>query len=251
MKPRRRTATAFLVDKPYAHRGLHGGRVVENTMEAFDRAIAAGHGIELDVQRTADGDAVVFHDATLERLCGRPQRVDSLTRAALAEITLSGTQERIHSLYDVLRHIDGRVPVLVEVKTPQKHMGFLCQAVRHALEGYVGPVAVMAFHPEIIRWFRQQAPHLVRGLVVSDEKYKNTALGHVKRWVAQSLSMWRARPDFLAYDVQSLPSPLSRHMRQMGQAVLTWTVRTGSDRAKALNHADQIIYEVADARPPR
>lgn len=247
--PARRPSAAFLLEKPFAHRGLHGGRVVENSLEAFDRAMAAGHGIELDVQLTADGDAVVFHDATLDRLCGRPIRVDACTRADLAQIALTGTQETIHSLHDVLRHIDGRVPVLIEVKTPQKHMGFLCQAVRHALEGYVGPVAVMAFHPEIVRWFRVQAPYIVRGLVVSDEKYKRMRFAALKRWVAQALSMMRAHPDFLAYDIKSLPSPLSRNVRQLGLPLLSWTVRSPEERARALDCADQIIYEVADARP--
>ena len=240
---------AFLLDQPFAHRGLHGGRVVENSLEAFDRAIAAGHGIELDVQLTADGDAVVFHDATLARLCGRTERVDALTRAALGAISLTGTQERIHSLHDVLRHIDGRVPVLIEIKTPQRHIGFLCQAVRHALEGYVGAAAIMSFHPEIVHWFCKNAPPVTRGLVVSDEKYKKMRLGRLRRWIEQTLSMAHAHPDFLAYDIQSLPSPMSRKARQFGLPVLTWTVRSAQDRARALEHADQIIYEVPDARP--
>lgn len=240
------TKLSFLLDKPFAHRGLHGRHAVENSLTAFDHAIAAGHGIELDVQLTADGNAVVFHDATLERLCGRSERVDALSAAALAKISLTGAQDHILPLYDVLRHIDGRVPLLIEIKTPARHMGFLCQAVRHALEGYVGPVAIMAFHPEIAHWFCKHAPYLVRGLVVTDEKYKQMFLGNARRRIAQTLSMMRAHADFLAYDIRSLPSPLSRHARQLGLPLLTWTVRSTADRARALDHADQIIYEVPD-----
>jgi len=247
--PRRRAAKAFLLAKPFAHRGLHGGRVVENTIEAFDRAIAAGHGIELDVQRTADGDAVVFHDATLDRLCGIAGRVDALSVDALSQIRLSGTQETILSLDHVLQHIAGRVPVLVEIKTPHRHMGDLCQAVLHAVENYGGRAAIMAFHPEITRWFCKYGSHIVRGLVVSDEKYRTQFLGDLRRSVAQSLSMLRARPDFLAYDIRSLPSPLSRQVRQYGLPLLTWTVRSAEDRARALDAADQIIYEVTPSRP--
>lgn len=230
---------AFLARQPYAHRGLHGEDRVENSRAAFRAAIAAGHGIECDVRMSRDGEVFVFHDRDLGRLTGHGGEVAGMTASALAGITLQGSGETLPRLDEVLGLIAGRAPLLIEVKAPDRHAAPLCLAVRRALEGYRGRVAVMSFNPEVSRWFALHAPRIVRGLVVTEEG-KRGLRGRFER----HLALWRARPDFLAYDVRDLPSRFASLQRSRGIPVLTWTVRTAAAEATALRHADQIIYEM-------
>lgn len=229
---------AFLKAAPFAHRGRHGGGVIENSRAAFQAAIALGHGIELDVQGSADGEVFVFHDATLDRLTGRGGNVRELSSEELARLTLAGSTETIPLLSDILSLIDKRVPVLIEVKAPGRHVGALCLAVRRALEGYRGEAAVMSFNPEVGRWFHEHAPRIVRGLVVTEERDKGLK-GRMKR----HLALWRAKPDFLAYDIRDLPSPFAARQRARGLALVSWTVRTRQQQAIAAQNVDQPIYE--------
>jgi glycerophosphoryl diester phosphodiesterase len=196
-------------------------------------------GIECDVQQTADGRAVVFHDWELERLTGERGPVAARAAADLSQLALGGGNDRIPALRDVLGMVRGRVPLLIEVKTRrERRVGALCLAVRRDLEGYAGPVAVMGFDPRVGAWFRRHAPHLVRGLVVSEEGAR-TLSGSLRR----RLALWRAAPDFLAYDVRDLPSPFAAAQRRRGLPLLTWTVRTAALRRRAADHADAPIAE--------
>lgn len=229
---------AALIRTPYAHRGLHGGGRVENSRAAFEAAIAAGHGIELDVQASADGEAIVFHDYELERLTGAAGAVAARTAAQLGTIALTGTDERLCSLADTLRFVAGRVPVLVEVKSRDRHVRRLCLAVYRALEGYRGPVGVMSFNPLVGGWFARNAPRIARGLVVTEEG-KRRLRGTIER----HFFLWRSKPDFLAYDIRDLPSRFAAAQRRRGLPVLTWTVRTPEQQAVAADQADQPIYE--------
>ncbi len=230
---------AGLVERPYAHRGLHGGGRVENSRAAFEAAIAAGHGIELDVRASADGEAFVFHDEALDRLTGLPGAFAARTAAELQTIGLAGTTETLASLTDTLRFIASRVPLLIELKVSGRQVGGLCIAVFRALEGYRGPVGVMSFNPEVGRWFARHAPRVARGLVVTEAGRRK-----IKGRAERHLSVWRARPDFLAYDIRDLPSRFAAAQRRRGLPVLTWTVRSDEERSRASACADQIIYEV-------
>ena len=226
---------------PFAHRGLHGGGLVENSRAAFAAAIAAGHGIELDVRVTRDGEAVVFHDATLDRLADGSGPMDGRTAAELQRIRLKGTDETIPDLAEILDLIGGRVPLLIEVKAPERTVAPICAAVLRALEGYEGPVGIMSFNPEIGRWFARRAPEILRGLVVTEAG---------KRWqgrVTRHLALWRSKADLLAYDIRDLPSSrfAARH-RAKGLPVLTWTCRSDAERSAAAALADQIIYELPE-----
>lgn len=226
-----------MIAKPFAHRGLHGAGRAENSRAAFEAAIAAGHGIELDVQASADGEAMVIHDFALERLTEGCGAVRSLPAADLRRIRLKGTDETIPTLAEILALIGGRAPLLIEVKSPDRRVAALIRAAAAALVGYPGPAAVMSFNPEIGRWLARYAPERLRGLVVSEAG---------KRWrgmAGRQFALWRARPDFLAYDIRDLPSRFAEARRERGMKVLTWTVRTLADRARAAEHADQIIYE--------
>lgn len=229
---------AFLKGRRFAHRGLHGGGIVENSRAAFRAAIERGDGIELDVQASSDGAAIVFHDYDLARLTESEGAVAALTASALAGIPLKGTQEGLANLSEILTLIAGRVPLLIEVKSRDRRPASLCAAVRDALADYSGPVAVMSFNPEVARWFAFHAPKVVRGLVVTEEGKKQWS----GRW-QRHLALWRARPDFLAYDVRDLPSPFATAQRARGLPVLSWTVRSEADEAIVARHADSPIHE--------
>ena len=229
----------WLRSRVFAHRGLHGHGRVENSASAFAAAIAAGHGIECDVRKSRDGRAIVFHDAELERLTGQTGPLDALDVAAITAIALRGSADRIPTLRDLLAQVDGAVPLLIEVKTdPARSVAALCLAVRRELEGYQGDHAVMSFDPRVCQWFRRLAPHIVRGLVMTEENAR-TLSGRVRR----HRQLWQARPDFLAYDVRDVPSAFAATQRARGLPVLTWTVNSPALRQRALDHADSPIAE--------
>ncbi len=234
---------SWLGNAAYAHRGLHTPGVPENSLSAFRAAIAKGMGIECDVQRSLDGQAMVFHDFELDRLTGEMGALGSRNADDLARIELSGSADRIPTLKRMLAEVAGRVPILIEIKSKGssfKHAGSLCQAVRRTLEGYPGPHAVMSFDPRVVRWFADRSPLTVRGLVVTEENAK-ALRGKIRR----RLSLWAAKPDFLAYDIRDLPSRFAAGQRRRGLPVLTWTVRNEDHRERAAAHADAPIAEGA------
>ena len=234
---------AWLGQWEYAHRGLHSAGVPENSPSAFAAALTRGIGIECDVQRTRDGQAAVFHDAALDRLTGESGPVADRTAAELGRITLAGSSDSIPTLRHVLDQLGGKVPVLIEIKSQRRagtRISALCLAVRRALEGYLGPHAVMSFDPRVVQWFAVHSALTVRGLVVTEEHGK-TLPGMIKR----RLALWHARPDFLAYDIRDLPSRFAATQRQRGLPVLTWTVRSQEHRARAAQFADAPIAEGA------
>lgn len=232
----------FLARRPFAHRGLHGPGTIENSRAAFIAAIAQGHGIELDVQAAFDGDAFVFHDATLDRLTAETGRFADRPAASLDRICLGDTRETIPRLSEILALVGGRVPILIEIKAPGPLVGTLCLAVRRALEGYRGETAVMSFNPAVPRWFRLHAPRHVRGLVVTEQEDEGRFAGMRGRFVRHA-SLWQARPDFLAYDIRDLPSAFAAAQRARGLTLLTWTVRTADQEQTAFACADEVIYE--------
>lgn len=234
MSPSRPTRLGELFAKPFAHRGLHGRGIAENSRAAFQAAIQAGHGIELDVQASGDGEAIVFHDYELGRLTGAQGRLAEMSAAALAAIPLKGESKGLPTLAETLALIDGRAPLLIEVKSPGRSVAALSRAVARALEPYRGPVAVMSFNPQVPRWFSRHRPDVLRGLVVTEEGKPQR--GRLKR----RLSLWWSGAEFLAYDIRDLPSAFAA---ASGLKVGTWTVRTEAQRATAAACADQIIYE--------
>ncbi|MFD1949544.1 glycerophosphodiester phosphodiesterase family protein [Sphingomonas arantia] len=232
--------TAFLRAQPFAHRGLHGDGRLENSRAAFVAAIAAGYGIECDVQASRDGEAFVFHDADLDRLTDQTGPLAARDAAALDGIRLSGTDETIPTLFQLLARTLGRVPLLIEVKTPATDILPICRAVARELDGYRGPAAVMSFHPGVARWFWRNVPAIPRGLIVSEEDRHGPT--HDAR---RTLALAHAKPDFLAYDIRSLPSPFAARCRARGMPVLTWTVRDAAAERIAAAHADEVIFEGA------
>jgi len=225
----------------FAHRGLHGGGVPENSPSAFTAAVARGLGVECDVHKASDGQAVVFHDWELDRLTAETGPVTARSAAQLGHVRLlgGGPEDCVPTLRQVLDRVAGQVPLLIEVKSRRNRpVGALCLSVRRVLEGFRGPHAVMSFDPRVSRWFHRHSPHTVRGLIVSEEG--NKALpGRLRR----HLSLWCARPDFLAYDIRDLPGRFPAAQRRRGLPLATWTVRSPEQLERALDHADAPIVE--------
>lgn len=230
---------AWLGEHVYAHRGMHGADVPENSLPAFAAAIARGFGIECDVQRSGDGRAVVFHDWELDRLTAETGPVDRRSMAELSQVALRGAPAFIPPLREMLGMVGGKVPVLIEIKSRRdRRVSAICFAVRRALEGYRGAHAVMSFDPRVSHWFAANSPRTLRGLVVSEE--------HAPGWrgdLRRHLALWHARPDFLAYDIRDLPSRFAAAQRRRGLKLLTWTVRSIELRERAAAFADAPIAE--------
>jgi glycerophosphoryl diester phosphodiesterase len=240
-----RGALAFLTAQPFAHRGLWdpAAGVQENTVEAFERAIAAGVGIELDVRLTRDGDVIVFHDETLERMTDGRGEVVRQGRDTLRELTIKGSSEKLKTLHDVMIHIKGRVPVLIEAKTTPGNHAPVCFAIRRALEGYRGAHAVMSFDPELVGWYSRHVEKVVRGLVMTEKDRFALSRWNLRHRIVRQFAVRRANPHFLAYDIRRLPNPFVQSARDAEKPVLTWTVRTDEEAALAAAHADNIIFE--------
>jgi glycerophosphoryl diester phosphodiesterase len=237
---------AWLSAKPVAHRGLHDNEagVPENSLAAFKAAADASYAIELDVRLSDDRQAMVFHDVTLERMTGRPGKVAATSAADLRELRLLGTAEPIPMLHDVLRAVGGRVPLLIEVKnygnTP---VGALEKAVLDVLAGYTGEVAVQSFSPLVVEWFRGNSPNMARGQIVTTPGGLSSLTATEQQALAERLEAGIGAPQFIACNVEYLPSPLSERARAEGKPVLTWTVRSSPQWARAKAHADNVIFE--------
>jgi glycerophosphoryl diester phosphodiesterase len=236
---------AWLTEQPFAERGLYDepAGIIENTIPAFDATIAKGHGIQLDVQASFDGHAIVFHEETLERLTELEGPVSGYGSTKLREIKIIGTEQRIAVLDQVLDHIAGRVPLLLRAQRPEGEIHPLCFGIRRGLEGYRGPCAVMSADPDIIAWFARNAPKIFRGLIVTDANGdRKPSLIERLGW-GRLYNIWRAKPHFIAHDIRSLPSNLSRKMRDSGIPVIAWTIRDEEDHIEAGDHADNFIYQ--------
>jgi len=231
----------WLRDWTFAHRGLHREGVPENSLAAFSRAIDRGMGIECDIQRSRDHAAMLVHDWELERLTGVTGPTAGYSAEELAQIAFLDSEHRLARLDDLLALVDGAVPLLIEIKSRRRYdVEQSCIAVRDALAGYRGRHAVMSFDPRVARWFRRHAPDIVRGLVMREDAHGMTQ----QAW-QRHLALWVARPEFIAYHVAALPSPMVSSLRAGGMPVLTWTVNTPELLAHARRHADAPIAEGA------
>jgi glycerophosphoryl diester phosphodiesterase len=234
-----RRGLEWLTATTFAHRGLHDAFVPENTLAAAEAAIAAGLGIECDVQRTLEGSAYVFHDWDALRLTGRPERLDELDDAAFSALKLGGSDEGPTNLGDFLKAIAGRVPVLIEIKSnPGYDPHPTCRQVLRALEGYRAPHAIMSFDPAVPRWFLENSRETIRGLVGTD----SLPNGFEGVW-RNSDNIEQSRPDFLAIDRRDLARSEARAWRGEGRPLLSWTIRSLEERLAAQALADALIVE--------
>lgn len=229
----------WLGDWTYAHRGLHGDGRVENSPSAFRAAVAAGVGIECDIQRSRDHEPMVYHDWNFWRLHEYPQEGAMLYAAEWRALRYAHGDEGPMSFSDLVELVAGRVPLLIEIKSGRGYdVERSCERVIAALAGYTGRHAVMSFDPRVSRWLRRHSPSTLRGLVMREDAH-----GYTQSPWQRHIALWIAQPDFMAYDVRALPSAFAGGLRRRGMPLLAWTVNSPATLAKARAHADAAIAE--------
>lgn len=206
-------------------------------MAAFRAALDAGAGIECDVRLSGDGEVMIFHDHDLRRLCASALAVESTTANILTAQRLFDSGEHIPTIGQLLELVDGRAPLLIEMKCRGGNAPRLSAAVADRLADYDGPVGLMSFEPKAVRWFARHRPHMRRGLVISER--------------ASAFDRWRgmtvAKPHFIAVDIAALGRPWVAKARPK-HWLYSWTIRTPEQRQTVQVHADAPIWE-CDGRP--
>lgn len=244
------SSSDFLTARPIAHRGLHHAEagIIENTASAFAAAMTANYAIECDLQLSKDGEVVVFHDDTLDRLCTKPGVVSELTLKQLKAVRLKGTSDGIMTLAELLQLVSGKVALFLEVKSAAfDGAPALLARLAAVLGTYAGPAAVMSFDPQVLDGMARCLPRQTRGIVAEmfDASSEWSSLSQVQKLQYTNLMhAWHTQPDFVAYNIEHLPSFAAMSLRAItGAPILTWTVRTPEQAEKAGRWADQIIFE--------
>lgn len=228
----------------FAHRGLHtkDKQIPENSATAFLHAVNHNYGIELDLQFSKDFQIVVFHDDTLTRVCGVDKRVDELSYDELQQLSLCQTKERIPLFSDVLKIVNGKVPLIVEIKTGSNNPR-LCEAAYNMLKDYQGDYCIESFDPFIVKWFRLNAPHILRGQLSAPYSSLKKELEPFKAFfLGNCLSNFISRPNFIAYDKISMPFTV-KLAYSLGAMPIVWTVRD-TDPIKLIESKNEaVIFE--------
>jgi glycerophosphoryl diester phosphodiesterase len=235
-------APAWLVETPIAHRGLHDETRPENSLAAIENAIEHGFPVEIDVQVSADGRAVVFHDWSLLRLAGLDARVRFTSAAEIASLRLTGGSERIPLLEDVLDLIGGRQPVIIEIKN-RKRPGALEPEVLRIVRKYQGEIAIHSFNPFSLGWFRRNYPGLCRGQISCS--FDTDDMADWKKFILANYGMnWMSQPQFISHHWKQLPAVVPTLLRRLFRIpLLTWTVKSSEEQAIAMRLADNVFFE--------
>ncbi|MDA7425080.1 glycerophosphodiester phosphodiesterase family protein [Thalassococcus lentus] len=242
---------AAFLDRPVAHRGYHdiAQERPENSRAAFEAAITAGYGIELDLQLSGDDVAMVFHDYALERLTGEPGPIRQKSAADLASIPLLHGNEAVPTLAEVLDLVDGRTPLLIEFKDQDGAMGpavgTLEAAAAQVLRGYDGPMAVMSFNPHSVAALADLLPDVPRGLTTAGYTAEDwpTLPAAVRDHLRHIPDFDRTRSSFVSHDVKDLQNPALAELKSRGVPLLCWTIRSPEQEANARQIVDNVTFE--------
>lgn len=229
----------------YAHRGLFDNQTdaPENSLPAFRKAVEAGYGIEFDVQLSKDGIPVVFHDANLKRMCGIDGNVWEYDLEELQQMKLAGSDATIPTFEEVLKVIDGKVPLIIEYKLDVAQTK-VCELANEMLSHYKGVYCIECFHPLALIWYRKHRPDIVRGQLCmeywKEEKYRGNPLFLLLSYLVTNVA---TRPDFIAYQ-HSDASNLSRRVaRRLGALSVAWTIKNQEQLEEAKKHFDLFIFD--------
>jgi glycerophosphoryl diester phosphodiesterase len=234
---------------PVAHRGLHGPGIPENSLAAAEAAIAAGFGIELDIQPASDGTPMVFHDYDLARLVGDEAMIADFSPAALAEKRLLGTDQPIPTFAQFLDLVAGRVPLLVEIKDQDGRMGpdigQLHERVADLLRDYQGPVALMSFNPHITEAFHKVAPEIAVGITSCGYAEDDWPMltEETRRHLGDIADFDRSGSSFISHDKTDLDNPRVDALKSMGVPILCWTIKSPDQETASRQIADNITFE--------
>ena len=235
---------AFL-GAPIAHRAYHGPGKPENSRAAVRAAVEAGYGIEIDLQPAADGTPMVFHDPTLDRMTNSTGPITARTMAELGQTQLAGTVESIPTLAEILQIIAGRVALLVEIKDQGAALGALEARTAEVLAGYDGPLAVMSFNPHSVLVMASAAPAITRGLTTCD--FSVSEFDSLPEATRQDLNDFAhygpAGASFVSHDFHALAMPAVTKLKATGAPILSWTIKSPADEAKARQVAANVTFE--------
>lgn len=239
---KRKRSFAQRLFAPYAHRGLHDGTTPENSIAAFKKAVNAGYGIELDIQLSSDGEVMVFHDYTLDRMTEETGLLKDRTSVELGEIKLLETEEHIPTLSEVLETVSGKVPLLIELKGESLNTD-LCVAANKILSEYKGDYCIESFNPILVSWYAKNKPEIMRGQLYTDfcQKLKFSPLNIV---LTLMILNFMAKPDFIAYDIMfknAVPVKIATGL--FGAKKFTWAVKSEHDHSVARNTGSYPIFE--------
>lgn len=237
----------WLTARPIAHRGLHDAAngVIENTPSAFARAIAQNYAIECDLQVTGDGEAVVFHDETLGRLMRAEGHVADHAAADLKAMAFKSGSDPIQTLAELLDQVQGRVPLVIELKSLWDGNETLVRRAVAVVSGYDGPLCFMSFDPGVVTAVRRLAPDIIRGIVADSFTHEEyDILPEAERIRLRELAhLGQTQPDFISYYWRELPFPTVTRFREAGYPVISWTIRSEADALTARRVSDQITFE--------
>lgn len=233
----------FLRKKLIAHRGLFdkNNNIPENSIIAFEQAIKYGYSIELDVHLLNDGKIVVFHDDNLKRMTGIDKKVKDCNYDEIKKLKLDNTDCEIPLFEDVLKLVDKKVPILIEIKNDRK-TGETERELIKLLKNYKGKYAIQSFNPFSLIWFKKNYPNIPRGQLASD--FSKDKMLKIQKYILKNLYLnFLTKPDFVSYSINSFPNKKVSEFRKMGKLVLGWTVKTKSDYKNAKKYCDNIIGE--------
>jgi len=239
-----KSVPGWLTAIPIAHRGLHNSDadIAENSLSAFSAAILAGLSIEFDVHLSKDQQPIVFHDSNLTRMTGYTGRICDLTAAELEKLQLADSADYIPHLQTVLAHVDGKVPLVIELKQSSIGNNALFEAVWTVLKSYSGPYCLQSFDPFLLQLARRQAPHVIRGQLGTYNPPPSIPMA--KRMMVRHLLLNRlSKPHYIGYNVKDINRPSLRRVLRGHLPLLAWTVNDTESLGKARNFADNIIFE--------
>lgn len=242
----KKTKWQHLTGWDYAHRGLYDNEhgIPENSMAAFRRAVDKGYGIELDVHLTADNQLVVFHDDTLTRMCGMNKKISSFLYSDLMQLRLLGTEEGIPLFKDVLELIDGKVPLIIELKVDGSNQNLLCPLVWQLLSRYKGDYCIESFHPFVLQWFKRHEPQVVRGQLSCNFFKENPHCDVVLFLMSNLMTNFFTHPDFIAYKYLDLDNPAVIYNRKLFHIMtVVWTIPGKPTYDRFKNKVDAMIFE--------
>lgn len=234
-----------LLNVLYAHRGLFDNKTdaPENSLPAFQKAVEAGYGIELDVQLSKDGIPVAFHDASLKRMCGVEGNVWDYPLSELKQLKLADSNAEVPTLAEALDVVDGKVPLIIEYKlyVPQTKV---CRLVNDLLRSYTGAYCIESFHPLALLWYRRHRPDVVRGQLCmefwNEDKYRGNPFFFVLSYLVTNAA---ARPDFIAYKHSDASNLSFRLTKRMGALSVAWTIKSQTQLEEAKKHFDLFIFD--------
>lgn len=235
----------------YAHRGLFDNetQAPENSLNAIREAVEAGYGIEFDVQLSKDDIPVVFHDASLKRVCGIDGNVWEYTLEELQKMKLANSNQMIPTLAEVLEEVGGKVPLIIEYKMDRVDTK-VCELGNKLLESYQGPYCIESFHPFAVKWYRQNRPDVLRGQL-SENFLRNGKKGVTMFLMTYLLTNFMTRPDFIAYSHKDADNISRRVCKGLGALSVAWTIRNQAEYEKAKQHFDLFIFDSCILKNPK